>query len=202
MPLWLAPAPLVLASKSAARRGILAAAGIPVEVIASGIDERAIERGAATDDAREIARLLADAKASAVSQRKPGRLVIGADQTLQLSRQAMPKPATRDQARDQLRALRGKIHALHSVVVAKRDDVLMFEHCDVARLEMRNFSDQFLEDYLDVAGPAATESVGGYQWEKLGIHLFEQVAGDYFTILGLPLLPLLGLLRRERLLAE
>jgi septum formation protein len=101
-----------------------------------------------------------------------------------------------------LRALRGKTHALHSALAVTRDNEMLFEHADVARLTMRMFSDRFLEQYLDLASDAVTSSVGAYQLEKAGIQLFERIEGDYFTILGLPLLPLLDFFRRERCLAE
>ena len=108
------------------------------------------------------------------------------------------KPANREEAASNCAALRGKTHALHSALALVRDDKVLFEMVDTARLTMRDFSDRFLDDYLDMAGDAALSSVGGYQLEGIGIHLFERVEGDYFTILGLPLLPLLAYLREER----
>jgi septum formation protein len=202
MPLWLAAAPLVLASKSAARRALLEAAGVPAEVRAADIDERAIEAGAAAEEASAVAALLAVAKARAVAVRMPGRLVLGADQTLALGSRRFSKPGNRAVAADQLRALRGNTHALHSALALVRDGEIVFEHRDTARLTMRAFSDKFLEDYLDAAGSAVTASVGGYQLEGPGIQLFQRIEGDYFTILGLPLLPLLDFLRRDGRLAE
>lgn len=202
MPLWLPAEPLVLASKSAARATLLAAAGIAVEVLPADIDERGIEAKASAQDAGAAAALLAREKARAVAALRPGRLVLGADQTLALGARRFSKPADRAAAEEQLRALRGKTHALHSALAVMRDGDVLFEHADAARLTMRSFSDKFLQQYLDAAAEAVTASVGGYQLEKPGIQLFERVEGDYFTILGLPLLPLLDFLRREHCLAE
>lgn len=202
MALWIAGEPIVLASRSAARLALLAAAGIAVDVLPADIDERAVEAKAAQQDAGAVAALLAREKARAVAAQRPGRMVIGADQTLVLGARRFSKPAGRDAAAAQLRALRGGTHALHSAVSVLRDGDVLFEYADAARLTMRAFSDQFLEAYLDTAGDSATASVGGYQLERPGIQLFERIEGDYFTILGLPLLPLLDFLRRERCLVD
>jgi septum formation protein len=202
MALWLLAESLVLASRSAARAVLLTAAGIAVEVLPADIDERGIEAKAAAQDAGGAAALLAREKARAVAAQRPGRLVLGADQTLALGARRFSKPADRAAAEEQLHALRGKTHALHSALALMRDGEVLFEHADTARLTMRSFSDKFLAQYLDAAGDAVTASVGGYQLEKPGIQLFERVEGDYFTILGLPLLPLLDFLRREHCLAE
>ena len=202
MPLWLASQPLVLASRSEARRGMLEAAGIPLEIVAAETDERGIEQEAAGRAPQDIAALLARAKAKAVAASRPGRLVIGGDQTLALGARLFAKPQSRADAREQLRALRGKTHALHSAVAVMRDGEMLFEHADSARMTMRGFSDEFLEAYLYAAGAAAETSVGGYQWEKLGIQFFDRVEGDHFTILGLPLLPLIAWLRQSGLLAR
>ena len=196
MSLWLAEKPVVLASKSAIRRTILENAAIPVEAQPADIDERAIEQRSGGGTPGEVAALLAREKARAVASGLPGRIVLGADQTLALGDRRFSKPADRDAARDQLRALRGQVHELHSAVALVRDGAVMFEHRDVARLTMRAFSDNFLDSYIEVAGSAVGTSVGGYQIEKSGIQLFERIDGDHFTILGLPLLPLLEYLRR------
>jgi septum formation protein len=200
MSLWLADKPLVLASKSASRRALLQGTGIPIEVLAADIDERGIEAKANLADPGAVAALLAREKALAVSVQQPGRLVIGADQTLALGQRRFSKPADRAAAREQLKALRGQSHTLHSAVAILRDGKPVFEHCAVARLAMRAFSDGFLESYLDAAGDAVTASVGAYQVEGLGVHLFERIEGDHSTILGLPLLPLLAALRQEGVL--
>ena len=202
MALWLAGEPLILASKSTARLALLAAAGIAVEVFPADIDERSVEARAHQEDAIAVAALLAREKAIAVSAQKPGRLVLGADQTLALGARRFSKPADRVAAQEQLNALRGNTHALHAAVAVVRDGEVLFEYADTARLRVRNFSEKFIEEYLDAAGDAVTVSVGAYQLEKPGIQLFERIEGDYFTILGLPLLPLLEFLRRERCLVE
>ena len=202
MPLWLAGEPLVLASKSASRHAILRDAGIPVAVEPADIDERAIEQRSAEQDAGELAAVLAREKARTVAARRPGRLVLGADQTLALGERRFSKPADRPEAHRQLAALRGHTHELHSAVALVRGSSVLFEHREVARLTMRSFSDQFLEAYLDAAGAAVTASVGAYQLEKVGIQLFERIEGDHFTILGLPVLPLLEFLRSAGWLAE
>jgi septum formation protein len=205
MPLWLTDRPLILASKSAVRHVILRDAGLPVEVVPADIDERAIEQRAANSgpsphDASAIAALLAREKAQAVATRLPGRLVLGADQTLALGERRFSKPADIAAAREQLKSLRGKTHTLHSAVTLIRDGSVQFAHCEVARLTMRDFSDDFLESYLAAAGIAVTASVGAYQLERTGIQLFERVEGDHFVILGMPLLALLRYLRQSRCL--
>jgi nucleoside triphosphate pyrophosphatase len=201
MPLWLIDKPLVLASKSAVRHALLRDAGIPVKVAPADINERAIEQRADTGDAGDIAALLAREKARATATRLPGRLVLGADQTLALGARRFSKPPDLAAARDQLKALRGRTHELHTAIALLREGAVVFEHREVARLTMRAFSDAFLEGYLEVMGSAVTTSVGGYQLEKVGIQLFERIEGDHFVILGLPLLPLLQYLRQSGCLA-
>lgn len=202
MPLWQAEKPLVLASRSKARHALLAAAGIPIEVCAADVDERALEATAPSPSPGAVAAHLARSKASVVAARRPGRLTVGADQTLALGSDRFAKPATLAAARAQLRALRGRTHELHSAVAVLQDATVLFEHVDVARLTMRAFSDNVLDAYLDIVGENATESVGAYQIEGPGVQLFERVGGDYFTILGLPLLQLLDFLRRQGSLAQ
>jgi septum formation protein len=198
MPLWIERQPLVLASKSDIRGKILAAAGLRFEIRPAQIDERAVEAEAGTLDAAAAARFLARAKAQAISAARPGHLVLGADQTLARGAMRFAKPADRAAASQQLRALRGRTHELHSAIALVRDGAVLFDCIDTARLTMRDVSDRFLDEYLEMAGDAALSSVGGYQLEGIGIHLFDRVEGDYFTILGLPLLPLLAYLRQNK----
>jgi septum formation protein len=196
MPLWLVPDPLMLASRSAVRRTLLEAAGVPVEVQPADIDERGVE--ASTPKAAAptaIAAVLAREKAAAIARSRPGRLVLGADQILTLDGKRFTKPADRAAAEAQLRELSGRSHELHSAIAFMRDETLLFEHIGTARLTMRAVSARFLDLYIEAVGAAATTSVGGYQLEGPGIQLFERVEGDYFTILGLPLLAALDFLR-------
>jgi len=201
MPLWLAGEPLVLASKSAIRHALLRDAGVPVEVQPADIDERTIEQQPPVHDASELAALLAREKARTIAARLPGRLVLGADQTLALGERRFSKPGDRAGARAQLKALRGRTHELHSAVALMRESTIVFEHREVARLTMRAFSDSFLESYLDAVGAAVTASVDGYQLERIGIQLFEHIEGEHFVILGLPLVALLQYLRQAGWLA-
>ena len=196
MSLWLASGPLVLASRSAVRRTLLEAAGVPVEVYPADIDERSLETGAPSATPAAIAALLARQKALVVAGLRPARLVLGADQVLALDAKLFTKPANRAAARTQLRALSGRTHELHSAIALVRDGAVVFEHVGTARLTMRSFSDRFLDAYLDAIGSAATASVGAYQIEGPGLQLFERIEGDYFTVLGLPLLAALDFLRR------
>jgi len=202
MSLWLAADPLVLASRSAARRDMLVAAGVPVEVRPADLDERSLESGAGSAGPGAVAAFLAREKALVVARANPGRLVVGADQTLALGARRFAKPVDRAAAGEQLRALAGRTHELHSAVAFVQDTTMLFEHVGVARLTMRPLSDRLIDLYLDAAGDAATASVGAYQIEGLGVQLFERVDGDYFTILGLPLLAALDFLRQRGCLAQ
>ncbi|HTK12313.1 MAG TPA: Maf family protein [Xanthobacteraceae bacterium] len=202
MPLWLDPQPLILASQSGVRRKLLEAAALAVEAIPASIDERAIEARAGAQAPDAVALLLACEKAKAVAAKHPGRIVIGADQTLALGHDRFSKPADREAAAAQLRRLRGKTHTLSSAVAVARDATVLFSHVAQAHLTMRDFSDAWLERYLDAAGEAVCASVGAYQLEGFGVHLFDAIDGDYFTILGLPLLPLLAFLRRGGFVAD
>lgn len=202
MALWLPAQPLVLASRSAARLAMVRAAGIPVEAAPADIDERAAEARAGRLSPSEAATLLAREKARAAGGGFTGRFVVGSDQTLALGARRFSKPANAAAAREQLRALSGRTHELHSAVAVSRDGRVVFSHVDTARLTMRPISERFIDIYLEAAGADALASVGGYQLEKLGIHLFERIEGDHFTILGMPLFALLAFLRREGALAS
>lgn len=199
MSLWRARDPLVLASRSASRRVMLEAAGIPLEVRAAAIDERALEAQAKRSNGEAspatVAALLAREKAKAVSA--PGRLIVGADQTLSLGERRFDKPEDLSAARNQLAALSGKTHQLHAAVAVVRDGEVLFVGSDTASLTMRSLSDSFLDRYLAATGKSVLDSVGAYQLERVGSHLFERVEGSHFTILGLPLFQLLGFLRHE-----
>ncbi|HXN68640.1 MAG TPA: Maf family protein [Bradyrhizobium sp.] len=200
MSLWSGQTPLVLASQSRTRQTLLANAGIEFEAVPADIDERVVQQASGFSAPGDIAALLAREKALFVSSRKPGRFVVGADQTLALGTRLFSKPAGRAQAAEQLRALSGHRHELHSAVAVARDGKILFEAMAVAGMTMRQLGEADIEAYLNEAGDAVTSSVGAYQLEGLGVHLFERIEGDHFTILGLPLLSLLDFLRNARLL--
>ena len=200
MTIWRGNKPLVLASQSRARKMLLANAGLSFEAIPAEIDERGVQQASKLSSPGEIAKLLAREKAVWASARKAGHYVIGADQTLALGERLFNKPDGPGAAAEQLRALSGQTHELHSAVALALDGKIAFETVAIARMTMRPLSAEEIRLYLDEAGEAVTTSVGAYQLEALGVHLFERIEGDHFTILGLPLLPLLGFLRRERLI--
>jgi septum formation protein len=190
---------IVLASASRARAHMLEQAGISFMVDVAAVDEQAVTESLAaeTRNPARAAEVLAELKAVRVSGRHPGALVIGADQMLDCEGVWFDKPADRAAARAQLLALRQKAHRLTSAVAAVRDGRRVWHHTESARLTMRNFSETFLDSYLDQAGEAVLSSVGAYQLEGLGSQLFLSVEGDFFTILGLPLLALMDLLREN-----
>ncbi|MEO8115847.1 MAG: Maf family protein [Phenylobacterium sp.] len=194
---------VVLASKSAARRAVLEGAGVAFEVAVAGVDEDAVKAGLLADGAtpREVADALAELKAIRVSRSRP-EFVVGADQTLEFEGRLYDKAETVADARARLQALRGKPHRLHSAVVVAKDGAPIWREVATATLTMRDFSDAFLDDYLAREGEAALGSVGCYRLEDIGAQLFSKVEGDYFAILGLPLLGLLELLRQHQVLAR
>lgn len=193
-----APA-VVLASASSTRAQMLSRAGIGCTIDPAHVDEDEIKRGMRASGATsaELAETLAELKSRKISPRHGGALVIGADQVLNCQGRWFDKPVDRAQARAQLLELRGKMHELISCVCVTRDGQRLWHHVGRARLTMRPFTEDFLEDYLDRAGDAVLHSVGAYQLEGVGAQLFSRIDGDYFTILGLPLLPLLDFLRNH-----
>ena len=196
--------PLVLASGSAARATMLRAAGVEIEVAPVQVDEDAVRAAMLAEGAppRDIADKLAELKALRGSHRQVDRLVLGADQVLVADGRVFAKPAGRAEAREQLLALRGRTHTLLSAAVIAQGGTPVWRHIGTARLAMRPFSGGFLDDYLDRLGDLALQSVGCYQLEGLGAQLFARVEGDFFTVLGLPLLELLGYLRARGVLVE
>ncbi|WP_208976001.1 Maf family protein [Pseudovibrio exalbescens] len=190
---------LILASGSAVRASLLKNAGLSFEVDPAKVDERALEepmlQGGASPS--EIAQELARAKALDVSAHRPGKLVIGADQVLDFEGQRLTKPENLEAARRQLVAFSGKVHSLHSAVCVAHDGQVVWETISTAELSVRELSSAFLDEYIDRAGEKILSSVGAYQLESLGVQLFDRIEGDYFTVLGLPLLPLLDFLRSE-----
>ncbi len=187
---------LILASKSKSRASVLRAAGLSFEQIGSGVDEDALKEALRAEGATvaKQADLLAETKAMKVSFSHLG-VVLGCDQMLDLDGQGLDKVATRAEAADVLRRLRGKTHVLQSAIVACVEGAPVWRHLSQPKLRVRNFSDDFLETYLDQIGDAAFECVGCYQIEGLGAQLFDRIDGDYFSILGMPLLPLMQWLR-------
>jgi nucleoside triphosphate pyrophosphatase len=179
---------------------LLGNAGLAFEAVPAGIDERTVQRKSGLLKPGEIAALLAQEKALFVSSKMPDRYVVGADQTLALGQRLFSKPAGRAQAADQLRALAGNTHELHSALAVARDGKILLSEVAIARMTMRQLSSDEIRTYLDAAGEAVTTSVGAYQLEGLGVHLFDRIEGDHFTILGLPLLPLLAFFRGQGLL--
>ncbi len=198
-------AALILASASVGRAALLRGAGLEFRQRSANVDERALETEAAAKgdlDPGALAVMLAEAKALDVSACEPGALVIGADQVTACGGTVIHKPADAEAAREQLARLRGKTHSLNAGLCVARDGTVLWRHLDRAHLTMRDFSDAFLEAYLRSEGEALLRSVGVYRIEGPGIQLFSRIEGDHFTIIGLPLLPLLGYLREIGWLAE
>ncbi len=202
----LGPRPLILASGSRARRRMMEDAGLAFDVVLPTIDEKAASAAMHAQGAEPlppaVAEYLARAKAEDVSQRMPSAVVIGGDQVLNLGRQLLAKAADQPAARATLTQLRGRTHELHSAVAIARGGETIWSMVDTARLTMRSFTDAFMEHYLAREGDGILEAVGAFRLEGLGAQLFECIEGDYFTILGLPLLPLLAQLRTRELLMK
>lgn len=192
--------PLILATASKIRAQLLEAAGLAFIVEPSGLDEGAMRQAVSGEKSLEpydVAELLARAKAEAVSDVAKSAFVVGGDQVLAIQDRILAKPGSMEDARKQLLELSGKAHTLHTSVVVAKDGEAIWAHTEAATLVMRKLTPQFVGRYLAAAGEAVLSSVGAYQIESIGIQLFERIEGDYFSILGLPLLPLLDTLRRE-----
>ena len=196
--LWALENPLILASGSAARAQMLMSAGIPITVVKPDVDERALEAPLRAKGAggRDIAAALAQAKVLEVSARHPGRHVLGGDQTLEIDGGLLSKPEGREGARAHLRLLSGRVHQLHAAAALALDGEILLAASDHASLSMRSFGDAFIETYLDAAGDAVLGSVGAYQIEGLGIHLFDRIVGQHAVIMGLPLQAVIAGLRK------
>lgn len=196
---------LILASQSASRRAMLTAAGVPFEALAPGVDEEAAKTGLKQDgfDGRALADALAELKALKLSSRRPNDLVLGCDQVLVRADGSMlDKSGSREEAHLQLQSLRGTTHRLISAVVMAENGAPVWRHIDSVKMTMRAFSDSFLESYLDEEWPAISGCVGCYRIEGRGAQLFSRIEGSHFTIMGLPLLPLLDYLRVRGILAS
>jgi septum formation protein len=195
---------LILASASVVRLNLLRNAGIEVEARPARVDEAALREAMVDDQAnpRDVADALAEMKARKVAMANPAARVVGCDQVLALGREIFAKPQDMEDARAQLRALRGRAHHLHSAVVLYDQGQPVWRHVGTARLVMRDFSDGYLDDYLGRNWPAVGQSVGGYMLEAEGVRLFSEIDGDYFCILGLPLLPLISYLCQRGFIAS
>ncbi len=195
----IAPPEVVLASASRWRLELLQRAGLSLRAEPARIDESEVKASLRAEraDAGAAAETLAELKAIKISRRSPGALVIGADQILECEGRWFDKPPDRAGAADHLRALRGKTHALETAACVVRDGVRIWHCREAPRLIVRPLDEAFIESYLDAAGPEILETVGAYRLDDIGVQLFAKVSGDYFTILGLPLLPLLGFLREH-----
>jgi septum formation protein len=192
---------LILASTSRIRSELLMRTGLVFEALRPEVDENALKTSAKNLAPGDLAQSLAASKAVSVANRLPDAMVIGADQVLNLEGRTFDKPGSREEARQHLLQLRGRSHVLETAICCAKGSNTLWQHLSRPMLTMRSFSEAFLDDYLDRMGPEVLTSVGAYKLEGLGAQLFEAIEGDYFTILGLPLLPLLDFLRRQGALA-
>jgi septum formation protein len=191
---------LILASKSASRRAMLDAAGVTYESIPADIDERAVEAGLAGAASPEVAEALAVAKAAAVAEAHPGALVLGSDSLVVCAGRRFDKPRSREEAGEHLRFFSGRVMELHSAAALVKDGGCEWSHASIARLHVRELSDTFIAAYLDMEWPEISHTVGAFRIEGPGVQLFSAIEGDQFTVLGMPLLPLLAALREEGVL--
>ncbi|MDP3552047.1 MAG: nucleoside triphosphate pyrophosphatase [Novosphingobium sp.] len=188
---------LILASQSASRKAMLQDAGVPFEARGSDVDEGAIKRELIGVPGCQIAGVLAEAKAVGVSLAAPGRLVLGGDSLVEVCGRQFDKPVSRDNAVEHLEFFSGKEMHLHSAAVLMRDGAVVWKTCETAKLQVRTLSPGFIQSYIDREWPAVAGCVGVFRIEALGVQLFEQIDGSHFTVLGMPLLALLGALRAQ-----
>lgn len=191
---------LVLASKSASRRAMLDAAGVQYDAIPANIDERAVESALEGVSPSEIAEALSVAKAAALTLDHPGRLILGSDSLVVVEGKRFDKPTSRENAIEHLKFFSGRTLELHSAAALVRNDTCEWSHADMARLQVRELSDAFIEHYLNHEWPEVGFTVGVFRIEAMGVQLFESIEGDQFTVLGMPLLPVLGALREHGVL--
>lgn len=191
---------LILASKSASRRAMLDAAGVAYEAVPAALDERALEAGLEGASPAEVAEALAVAKAASVAAQHPEALVLGSDSLVVCAGRRFDKPASHGEAAEHLRYFSGKVMELHSGAALVRGNTCEWSHAALARLHVRELSDDFIGHYLDEEWPEVSHTVGCFRIEALGVQLFERVEGEHFTILGMPLLPVLGALREAGVL--
>ena len=192
---------IVLASSSASRKAMLQAAGVTFEAIPAALDERALEAEMAGTEHAEVAQALAAAKASAVAALHPSRLVLGSDSLVAVAGNRFDKPASREEAAEHLRFFSGKVMTLHSAAALAQGERVLWVGGDFARLRVRELSEEFIEAYLDAEWPQVAHCVGVFRIEGVGVQLFESIAGDQFTVLGMPLLQVLAALREQGALA-
>lgn len=191
---------LILASKSASRRAMLDAAGIPYDSIPSNIDERAIERSLKGASPPEVAEALSVAKAAAIAAVSPEKLVLGSDSLVVVEGMRFDKPTSRDDAAEHLRFFSGKVIELHSAAALVCSDTCEWSHTDRALLHVRELSEDFIAHYLDQEWPEIGYTVGCFRIEAMGVQLFDRIEGDQFTVLGMPLIAVLGALREQGVL--
>ena len=186
---------LVLASQSASRKAMLAAAGVPFEAIPAAIDERALEAGLTDRPAHDIAQALADAKALSVASHNPARLVLGSDSLVTVAGQRFDKPTSIENAAEHLRLFSGRTMELHSAATLARGDEVLWRGVEIAELQVRELGEAFIADYLAHEWPEVRYCVGVFRIEARGVQLFEAIRGNQFAVLGMPLLPVLAALR-------